>query len=113
MPDFLPDVPEVREDFNDYLGECQAVDAGLGVLIDRLEAAGELDNTMIVVSGDHGILGFPRAKCNLYNLGTEVSMAVRWPKETTAGRRVDDFVNLMDLAFPRSCRGRSTRPDDR
>ena len=98
MPEFLPDVPEIRQDFNDYLGECQAVDAGLGVLIDRLEAAGELDNTMIVVSGDHGIPGFPRAKCNLYNLGTEVSMAVRWPKEITAGRTVDDFVNLMDLA---------------
>lgn len=98
MPDFLPDVPEIREDFNDYLGEAQAVDAGLGVIIAKLEAAGELDNTMIVVSGDHGIPGFPRAKCNLYNLGTEVSMAVRWPKEITAGRTVDDFVNLMDLA---------------
>lgn len=98
MPEFLPDVHEIREDFNDYLGECQAVDAGLGVIIDRLEAAGELDNTMIVVSGDHGIPGFPRAKCNLYSLGTEVAMAVRWPKEVTAGRTVDDFVNLMDLA---------------
>ena len=98
MPEFLPDVPEIREDFNDYLGECQAVDAGLGVIIAKLEEAGELDNTMIVVSGDHGIPGFPRAKCNLYNLGTEVSMAVRWPKEVTAGRTVDDFVNLMDLA---------------
>jgi N-sulfoglucosamine sulfohydrolase len=98
MPAFLPDVHEIREDFNDYLGECQAVDAGLGVIIERLEAAGELDNTMIVVSGDHGIPGFPRAKCNLYNLGTEVSMAVRWPKEITSGRTVEDFVNLMDLA---------------
>jgi len=98
LPEFLPDVHEIREDFADYLGECQAVDAGLGVIIAKLEAAGELDNTIIVVSGDHGIPGFPRAKCNLYNLGTEVSMAVRWPNEVTAGRTVDDFVNLMDLA---------------
>ncbi|MDA0595531.1 MAG: sulfatase-like hydrolase/transferase [Chloroflexi bacterium] len=98
MPEFLPDVHEIREDFADYLGECQAVDAGLGVLIAKLEEIGELDNTIIAVSGDHGIPGFPRAKCSLYQFGTEVSMAVRWPKAITAGRTVDDFVNLMDIA---------------
>jgi N-sulfoglucosamine sulfohydrolase len=98
MPSFLPDVHEIREDFNDYLGECLAFDAGLGVIIERLEAIGELDNTMIVVSGDHGIPGFPRAKCNLYNLGTEVAMAVRWPEQVSSGCVISDFVNLMDLA---------------
>ena len=98
MPGFLPDVHEVREDFNDYLGECQAFDAGLGVIIERLEAIGELDNTIFVVSGDHGIPGFPRAKCNLYSIGTEVALAVRWPGEIGPGRTVQDFVNLMDLA---------------
>jgi uncharacterized sulfatase len=97
MPAFLPDVHEVREDFNDYLGECQAFDAGLGVILERLEAAGELDNTIVVVSGDHGIPGFPRAKCNLYNIGTEVALAARWPGKIAPGRVIDDFVNLMDL----------------
>ena len=98
MPAFLPDVHEIREDFNDYLGECVAFDAGLGVLIERLEAIGELDNTLIVVSGDHGIPGFPRGKCNLYDFGTEVAMAVRWHGQVSPGRVVSDFVNLMDLA---------------
>ncbi|MDP7225950.1 MAG: sulfatase-like hydrolase/transferase, partial [SAR202 cluster bacterium] len=54
MPKFLPDVHEVREDVNDYLGECLAFDAGLGVIIERLEAAGELDNTLFVITSDHG-----------------------------------------------------------
>lgn len=98
LPDFLPDVHEVREDVCDYLGECQALDAGLGVILARLEELGELDNTLVVVSGDHGIPGFPRAKCNLYNLGCEVSLAARWPGHIKTGRVVDDFVNLMDLA---------------
>ena len=98
MPAFLPDVPDVREDFCDYLGECQAYDAGLGVLLDRLEEIGELDNTLIVVSGDHGIPGIPRGKCNLYNIGCEVALAARWPGRIKAGRVVDDFINLMDLA---------------
>jgi uncharacterized sulfatase len=98
LPAFLPDVHDVREDVCDYLGECQAVDAGLGVLIAKLEEIGELDNTLLVVSGDHGIPGFPRGKCNLYNLGCEVALTARWPGHVPAGRTVHDFVNLMDLA---------------
>ena len=97
LPDFLPDVPEIREDVCDYLGECQAVDAGLGVLLDRLEELGELDNTLVVVSGDHGIPGFPRGKCNLYDIGCEVALAARWHGRIPAGRIADDFVNLHDL----------------
>jgi len=98
MPAFLPDVHEVREDFCDYLGECQAFDAGLGVILRRLEEIGELDNTLIAVSGDHGIPGMPRAKCNLYDIGCEVSLAMRWPGVIAPGRVVHDFVNMMDLA---------------
>ncbi|WP_092046966.1 sulfatase-like hydrolase/transferase [Planctomicrobium piriforme] len=97
IPKDLPDVPEVREDLADYLGEVQAVDAGLGVLLDELEKTGELDNTLIIVSGDHGIPGVPRGKCNLYDLGVEVSLAIRWPQKIPAGRILDDFVCLPDL----------------
>ena len=97
LPKFLPDVPEVREDFADYLGEIQAFDAAIGVLLEQLAAAGELDNTLIVISGDHGAPGFPRGKCNLYDFGVGVALVARWPGGRP-GRVVDDFVNLMDLA---------------
>lgn len=97
LPAFLPDVPEVREDVADYLGEVQAWDAYIGVLYEQLAAVGELDNTLIVVSGDHGMPGVPRGKCNLYDFGTGVTLAARVPGGK-AGRVVDDFVNIMDLA---------------
>lgn len=97
LPSFLPDVPVVREDVADYFGEVQAFDAALGVLLKRLEGIGELDNTMIVVSGDHGPPGFPRGKCNLYDFGTEVPLVVRW-SGAKGGRVVDDLVSLPDLA---------------
>jgi N-sulfoglucosamine sulfohydrolase len=97
LPKFLPDVHEVREDFADYFGEIQAFDAGLGVLLTRLEEIGELENTLLVVSGDHGPPGFPRGKCDLYDFGTGVPLAIRWGA-AQGGRIVDDFVNLMDLA---------------
>jgi arylsulfatase A-like enzyme len=97
LPAFLPDVPEVREDFADYLGEVQAFDSYIGVLLKKLEEAKQLDRTLIVVSGDHGPPGFPRGKCNLYDFGVGVTLAARWPGGK-GGRVVDDFVNLMDLA---------------
>ncbi|HVW35975.1 MAG TPA: sulfatase, partial [Pirellulales bacterium] len=97
LPKFLPDVPEVREDFADYLGEIQAFDAAIGVLLERLAASGELDNTLIVISGDHGAPGFPHGKCNLYDFGVGVALIAQWPGGKP-GRVVDDFINLMDLA---------------
>ena len=98
LPAFMPDVPDVREDFADYLGEICALDHGLGLLLNRLEEIGELDNTIVIVSGDHGPPGFPRGKANLYDFGTRVPLAIMWPKQIPPGRIVDDFVNLTDLA---------------
>ena len=97
MPGFLPDVPEIREDVADYLGEVQALDAYLGVLLQQLEAAGELDRTLIVLSGDHGMPGVPAGKCNLYDHGVAVPLIARVPGGK-GGRVVDDFVCLPDLA---------------
>jgi arylsulfatase A-like enzyme len=97
LPSFLPDVPEVREDFADYLGEVQAFDSGVGVLLEKLAAIGELTNTVVVVSGDHGAPGFPHGKCNLYDFGVGVSLSIWWPGQP-GGRVVDDFTLLMDLA---------------
>lgn len=117
-PDF-PDVPEVRADVVDYLGEIQAWDAGIGVLLDALDASGERENTVVVVSGDHGIPGMPSGKCNLYDLGTAVALIAQGPG-IPPGRVIDDFVNLIDLAPtflevggltpPPVMNGRSLRP---
>ena len=40
LPPFFPDVPEVREDFADYLGESQAFDGQVGVILKQLKDAG-------------------------------------------------------------------------
>ncbi len=103
MPKFLPDVPEVREDVADYLGECQAVDAYVGELLKRLDETGEADRTLVVLSGDHGMPGVPSGKCNLYDHGVSVALVMRVPGSHGAaapagGRVIDDFVRLPDLA---------------
>ena len=97
LPAFLPDVPVVREDFADYLGEVQALDAAMGVLLEELDRVGERSKTLIAVSGDHGAPGFPHGKCNLYGFGTGVSLIVAGAG-VQGGRVVDDMVTLPDLA---------------
>ncbi|MBM3859542.1 MAG: sulfatase [Verrucomicrobia bacterium] len=97
LPKFMPDVPEVRGDYADYMGEIQALDEGIGVIVEKLRAIGELDNTLLVLSGDHGFPGVPGGKCTLYDHGVGVALIARGPG-VKPGRVVDDFVNLMDLA---------------
>ena len=97
LPPYLPDVPAVRQDFADYLGEAQAFDMSLGILVDELKKAGEFENTIIAISGDHGPAGFPHGKCNLYDFGSRVALTLTGPG-INGGRVVDDFVSLPDLA---------------
>ncbi len=92
-----PDVPEVRSDVADYYWEVQRFDSDLGKLIKMLEDMGELDNTIIVVTGDHG-MPFPRCKGNVYDCGSRVPLAIRWGAKVKGDRTVTDFVSLTDIA---------------
>lgn len=98
VPPFLPDVPEVREDLADALGEIMALDLMLGVFLEELQSSGRLDNTLLVVTGDNGLPGVPRGKTEMYDLGSAAPLLVRWPAKIKPGRTVDDFTTLMDLA---------------
>jgi N-sulfoglucosamine sulfohydrolase len=97
VPAFLPDAPDVRSDILDYYFEVQRMDRDAGDIIRTLEAAGQLDNTFIVWTSDNG-MPFPRAKANLYDGGSHVPLAVRFPETVKAGRTLDEFVVLTDLA---------------
>jgi arylsulfatase A-like enzyme len=97
VPPYLPDHEIVRRDVADYLAEVQRFDRETGELLDRIEKAGELDNTVVVMSGDNG-WPFPRAKATVYDAGTHVPLAIAWPARVGGGRKVEDFVSLADLA---------------
>lgn len=98
MPPFVPDNEVTREDFADYLGEAMAFDMACGELLQMITGMGEMDNTLVVISGDHGIPGYPRAKCNVTDFGSRVLLAMRLPGTIEAGRQVDLPVSLVDLA---------------
>jgi N-sulfoglucosamine sulfohydrolase len=97
VPAFLPDTPATRSDILDYDFEVERVDREAGEIIKILEAAGQLDDTLVVFTSDNG-MPFPRAKANLYDGGTHVPLAIRFPSRAKAGRTLEDFVVLTDLA---------------
>jgi arylsulfatase A-like enzyme len=97
VPPYLPDCKEVRGDICDYYFEIERFDRQVGETIRKLEAAGEIENTIIVIFGDNG-WQMPRGLANLYDFGTRVPLIISWKERIEKNRVVNDFVNLNDLA---------------
>ena len=98
VPSFWPDVDSVRTDMLDYAYEIEYFDGHLSRMIESLEASGELDNTIIVVTADNG-MPFPRIKGQVYEYSNHLPLAIRWPKGIKKpGRTIEDFVNFIDFA---------------
>lgn len=98
VPGFLPDGPEVRADMADYYAAVEHFDGEVDGVLRQLDAAGVAANTIVAVTSDNGMGGMPRAKCNLYDYGVRMPLAIRWPDRVKGGRKVDDFVSLSDFA---------------
>jgi len=98
VPSIFPDHPVVRSDILDYYVEIEHFDQMVARALKSLEKAGQLDNTIVVVTSDHG-MPFPRAKASLHDDGSRVPLAIRWPKGVIgSGRVYEGLVNLSDLA---------------
>jgi N-sulfoglucosamine sulfohydrolase len=97
LPKYYPDSNVIRNDMLDYALEVEWVDTHLGLALAKLEQIGELDNTLVIVTSDHG-MPFPRVKGQIYEDGFHVPMAVRWGSAVAGGRAVEDFINFRDIA---------------
>ncbi len=97
LPAYYPDSDLIRNDMLDYAVEVEWFDTMLGRIIAKLEEIGELDDTLILVTSDHG-MPFPRVKGQIYEHGVHLPLAVRWGRRAGKGRVVEDFVNVRDIA---------------
>lgn len=97
VPAFLPDNDEIRGDLLDYAVEIEWFDLHLKRMLEHLEAIGELENTIVIVTADNG-MPFPRAKANCYDYGVHVPFAVRYPKKFNKNRVVKDPIGFIDIA---------------
>lgn len=97
VPPFYPDNETIRGDLLDYAVEVQWFDRHVGLAVKELEDRGLMDNTLIIVTSDHG-MPFPRVKGQLYEEGFHVPMVAVWKGVIQPGRTVDDFVSFPDVA---------------
>jgi arylsulfatase A-like enzyme len=98
VPSFWPDTDTVRNDMLDYALEIEYADWHLGRMIESLEKRGLLENTIIVMTSDHG-MPFPRCKAQEYEYSNKVPLAIMWPKGIKKpGRTVKDMVSFIDFA---------------
>jgi arylsulfatase A-like enzyme len=81
----------------DYALEVEWFDEQIGKAVKILKDHGRLDNTIIIVTSDHG-MPFPRIKGQIYEEGVHVPLAVRWGDRIPPGRIVNDFINFPDIA---------------
>jgi N-sulfoglucosamine sulfohydrolase len=98
VPAYLPDHATVRHDLLDYAYEVEHVDGHLVRMLAELEKRGLLENTLVIVTSDHG-MPFPRVKGHAYYDSNHIPLAIRWPRGIArAGRVLDDFVDFTDIA---------------
>lgn len=98
VPAYWPDNEIVRNDLLDYAYEVEHFDTHLGRIVAALRERGELDNTLVIVTSDHG-MPFPRCKGQAYEHANHIPMAIRWPAAVgSPGAEVEEFVSISDLA---------------
>lgn len=100
-PAYLPDTPETRRDMAGFKASVRALDRGVGLVLDTLDACGLSDNTLVICTTDHGI-AFPNAKGTLTDRGTGVMLIMRGPGGFRGGKVCDGMVSQIDL-FPTIC----------
>jgi N-sulfoglucosamine sulfohydrolase len=100
-PSNLPSTPETRADFAAFRASARSLDAGVGAVLDALEAEGLADETLVICTTDHGI-AFPGWKTTLTDRGTGVMLILRGPGGFAGGKTSDAMVSQIDL-YPTIC----------
>ncbi|WP_226967937.1 sulfatase [Zobellia roscoffensis] len=98
FPPYWPDNEVTRNDLLDYAYEIEDTDKHIVKILETLKESNQLDNTLIIVTSDHG-MPFPRVKGDQYENSNHIPMAMLWKnKMQVKNRTVDDYVSFIDLA---------------
>jgi arylsulfatase A-like enzyme len=86
-----------------YRTMVEALDAGVGEVLDAISSSGQSDDTIVIFSSDNGgerfafLWPFVGEKGDLEEGGIRVPLIVRWPRALRAGQVTDVPAVTMDL----------------
>ena len=117
IPPYIDETDAAREYFAQLQGLLRQADEAVRTILDGLERAGVVENTIVAFTSDHGIT-FSRAKGYLYDAGIRVPLLLRWPEGGIVGGEtcewlvsnvdfVPTILELLDLPVPDGLDGRS------
>lgn len=103
VPAYLPDTPEIRQDFASYYNLMEKMDAQVGQKLAELEADGLADDTIIFYYSDNGG-SLPRSKRYCYDEGLRCALVIHVPPKwrhwmpAAPGSEITSPVSCIDLA---------------
>ena len=89
----------------DYIGVVEALDRGIGQILDRLDSHDLAQDTLVIFAYDHGGEELARNAPLAYGFGTlweggiRVPCLLRWPSRLPAGATSSQVVSTMDLTL--------------
>lgn len=91
MPYYVPDTEPARRDIAAQYTTISRLDQGVGLVVKELEAAGHLDDTMIIYTSDNGP-PLPAARTNLYDPGVREPMFISSPEHKERRNKITYFM---------------------
>lgn len=118
-----PDVSTSDDNIRNQLRCLMAVDEGIGRIVEALQETGQLDQTLVVFTSDHGYFWGEHGlggKHGPYEEALRIPLLMRYPKGIRAGTTIDALVLNLDVAptllelgaaaLPQHLHGRSLLP---
>lgn len=119
VPAFVPDLPDIRKEFAQYLNSVYRADQTIGQVLRAVKEEGYWENTVIWFLSDNG-MSMPFAKANCYLNSTKSPYTVMWKDHITPGSVSDALVSGIDymptileiagLSCPADVNGKSLLP---
>ncbi len=116
----VEDTPKVRRLYQGHMAMITSCDRAFGWLMEKLDALGIRDNTIVIFTSDHGdtllSYGWPNNKGRAEHLSSRVPFIIRWPAKLKPGTNdsllgtldlMPTLLGLLDLPIPRTCEGRN------
>lgn len=95
LPPHWPDHEISRDEYANYLDALRLADGYFAELLERLDREGLAENTIVILSSDHG--AHFRGKQFVYDEGLRIPLIIRFPDGKFAGTKNNTLVSGVDI----------------